>query len=887
MFMAKKIIIQSIVGTMLACCASIVLFFYTNTGFYCLARTVSIFYDANITILKSSGTLARGITISEIKITANNFTTIITDTTIRHSVWHILDLPTLNAKKALFSYGNLNATATDINITEDQNISFKIPSYKTYSNTQLTKQGSGYKVTTELSFADNALKLQGNTKDKTLELISTPKSPINANIKASWQNELSWDISAYDDSQSGSLKELSFYSKGSTNDFVFAINELEGQINAKPLNTHLIYKKSAATSSLNASVEYGKSTATIKFHQASDMLLQSHINIPDLSTIMPELLGSVTADVNVTGTAEKPKANITLSAHDIFQSKVSADSLEADISVNNNINAEVKAIGTRYKNIYKKQLGININGDLDKHTIRMTSEGDTNFASVLEGSYNNQKWTGSITKLTLSDESSSLELAKPDHIIIQKHQITNNDLCFRHNDKSICSNFMFNLQDHTMGASIKTASFELKELSALNFMSDLIDIRSGSMESNISFTTEKNGAVSQKGYFNIKDAELYFKKQNIYPTLSYLNIESSKHTATIEGEMISKNNQKAEISGTIHTQNKPEAKIKIKGEKILINNTQNAQLTISPNITLHLHDYLDIAGKIDVPQANVTIKDDDETTLPSDVIIAGYHDPNSSFVTLGTKTSLYINLLDNISIKVQKIYSKIKGSLLLNASRDGKVLATGTIEAYDGSFYGYGHKLAIERGKLVYDRAPIDAPWLNIEATRTINLDNNDLRSLDNIIVGIIILGNISTPEITLFSNPNKYTENEILSLLLTGSLSSILSDDEVLNNGYDNYSMLIGKNLLESLGILNKLSDKLSLDEISISEDQTSSESPINITMSKDINSRLKLVGSFSLYSDDYSVSALYNINKNIMLKGYINQLSHGLSMLYKFYSD
>ena len=890
--------IKYIVTIMLAAiplCVSAILFcLYTNSGFTYLVKAASFYYDKEITITNAYGTISRGITIQKADIMASNLHASLTNVRIQYSLQHIFAMPQLAAKKMLLHYGMLNTTITDINVTKDADISFKIPSYNINSNTKLTKHNSGYDIVTSLDFAGNNLKLTGSTSKQNLTLKSDPKSAINATIKAAWHDVPNWDITAYENSQNDGLQSLSFYSNGTPSDFVFALNELAGFIADKPLNATLIYKKHSNLQSLTSNITYGDSYAKIAFNMEDDISLKANINTPDLSEITPELLGAITADIDITGTAENPKAKINLDASNIFESNASADNLTADISINENgnhdINASITASGARYKNIYKKQSVISINGNLAKHTIDISSTSDTNFASKIEGSYDDKTWSGKIIKLALSDKISDLKLAKSDKIMLRNNTLSNNSLCLAHNDQTICTKLMLDTGNFSWHANVNTAYFDLKNLSPLNFFSNLITIKSGSITGDLSLDTEQ-----QNGYFKIKDADLYLKKQNIYPTLAYLNIESKKHTATIAGEIVSENDNKAKITGTIKTNKAFEAKMHIKGNDILINNTKNTKLIASPNITVFLHDYLDITGKIDISEAKFTILDNDEVVLPNDIIITNYHSSTKSgIMSLGTNTSLHINLLDNIAIEMQKIYSKLKGSLLLNVNSDGNILATGTINAYNGSFSGYGHKLSIERGKLVYDKAPIDSPWLNIEASRSISLDDNDIRSLESIIVGIIISGNIATPEITLFANPSKYTENEILSLLLTGSLSSILNDDGTTDNSPDNaYSMLLGKNLIQSLGVLNKLSDKLSLNEITIgsaiTEDQTktSSQSPINITMSKDINSKLKLIGTFGIYSDDYSLSALYNINKNIMLKGYVNQLSHGLNMLYRFYTD
>ncbi len=872
-------------------------------------NALSFYYDTKVTISASSGTLANGITIEQAAITGHNINVNLTGVTLKQSLPNILNIPQIRIEKMLLDFDSLNTTITDIKVIEgsnkNNNISFKIPKYNITSQTDLTKHDSEYAIVTNIGFTDRKLELIGITNKQSLHLKNNADSAINANVKVTWHDILSWNINANNKIITDNLQNLDFHSHGTQNDFIFSLNKLQGMLKAKPLNANLIYKKHHNLQSLLANITYSNSKAKIDFNMANNISLKADIDAPDLSEIMPELLGAITTKINIAGTLTKPEAKIILHAKNILKSNLSIDDLTTDLSFNengsNNIAASIIASGARYKSIYKKQSSIHINGNLAKHTINIDSKSginDTSFMSVIEGSYNyqanDQNWSAQIIKLALNDKYSNLTIAKPDNIRVSNNKVTNNQLCLANKEQLICTKFMLDTRNLSWQAQVQSDHFELNNLSPLNFLNDLITTTSGAVRGDMTLRSDKLGNISQHGSLSIKDAELYLKTQNIYPKISYLNINSNNHTSTITGEIISENKNKASIAGSIKTKNKFEANIKIKGENILMNNTQNIKLIASPNITLSLNNYLNILGKIDIPEAKFNIQDDNEVKLPNDIIISNYYDENkSNFMVLGPKTSLTINLLDDITIGMQKISSKIRGSILLNVNNDNQMLATGTIETYNGSFSAYGQKLDIARGKLIYDKDPLDSPWINIEATRSINLDSNDdIRSLENIIVGIIISGHISSPDITLFSNPNKYTENEILSLLLTGSLSSMINDDGTTDdNKPDNfYSMLLGKNFIQSLGVLNQLSDTLSLNQItiggSINDNQTgiSSKGPINITMSKNINDNLRLIGTFGIYSDDYSLSAIYNINKNIMLKGYTNQLSHGLNMLYKF---
>jgi translocation and assembly module TamB len=83
--------------------------------------------------------------------------------------------------------------------------------------------------------------------------------------------------------------------------------------------------------------------------------------------------------------------------------------------------------------------------------------------------------------------------------------------------------------------------------------------------------------------------------------------------------------------------------------------------------------------------------------------------------------------------------------------------AKGTIRTVNGSYYAFGQRLTIERGRLIFD-GPIDNPALDIVALRK-NLA---------VEAGVEVTGTVRVPRVRLVSNP-PVPDGEKLSWLLTG----------------------------------------------------------------------------------------------------------------------
>jgi translocation and assembly module TamB len=87
----------------------------------------------------------------------------------------------------------------------------------------------------------------------------------------------------------------------------------------------------------------------------------------------------------------------------------------------------------------------------------------------------------------------------------------------------------------------------------------------------------------------------------------------------------------------------------------------------------------------------------------------------------------------------------------------GQVVTAGTVETRRGTFYAYGQRLEIERGRLLFD-GPIDNPGLDIAAWRR----NQAVEA------GVEVKGPLRTPLIRVVTNP-PVPESEQLAWLVLG----------------------------------------------------------------------------------------------------------------------
>ncbi|GAB4463940.1 MAG: hypothetical protein OHK0044_00470 [Burkholderiaceae bacterium] len=112
--------------------------------------------------------------------------------------------------------------------------------------------------------------------------------------------------------------------------------------------------------------------------------------------------------------------------------------------------------------------------------------------------------------------------------------------------------------------------------------------------------------------------------------------------------------------------------------------------------------------------------------------------------------------------------TRLAGALRVRHEGRGVIRATGTVEARDGTYEGYGQKLVIERGRINF-QGPIDNPGLDILA----------LRKGLPVEVGVTITRTAANPLVRLYSDPPQ-PDFETLSWLVLGRPAEASRGDNV-----------------------------------------------------------------------------------------------------------
>jgi translocation and assembly module TamB len=162
------------------------------------------------------------------------------------------------------------------------------------------------------------------------------------------------------------------------------------------------------------------------------------------------------------------------------------------------------------------------------------------------------------------------------------------------------------------------------------------------------------------------------------------------------------------------------------------------------------------AGFVDISRSNLP-------SLSSDVQVIRASDPVSASreAPIGLNFDIGIDLGEAFYMRGAGLDTQVEGQMRLRAEGRGAIRATGTLQARDGVFVGFGQRLEIERGRVNF-QGPLDNPGLDVLALR---------RGLP-VDVGVAVTRTAQSPLVKLYS-AEPMTEPEILSWLVLGRAAS------------------------------------------------------------------------------------------------------------------
>ena len=172
-----------------------------------------------------------------------------------------------------------------------------------------------------------------------------------------------------------------------------------------------------------------------------------------------------------------------------------------------------------------------------------------------------------------------------------------------------------------------------------------------------------------------------------------------------------------------------------------------------------------LRGKLSADEGNIEYRSTADTTLADDIVVVGRPRPASTrpdAMVSDAPLDLDLELVlgRNLRFAGEGLEAALAGRVHVTSKAGGPILGKGVIRTVRGTYYAFGQRLDIERGRILFD-GPLANPSLDIVALRK-NLA---------VEAGVEIVGTVRAPLVRLTSNP-PVPDNEKLAWLLTGGPS-------------------------------------------------------------------------------------------------------------------
>ena len=235
-------------------------------------------------------------------------------------------------------------------------------------------------------------------------------------------------------------------------------------------------------------------------------------------------------------------------------------------------------------------------------------------------------------------------------------------------------------------------------------------------------------------------------------------------TATIERFTLRGGEGSLTLSGGATLGRSPQARVQVVAERFRVLGRVDRLLIASGRAELALQAgqaQLDgrfgvDEGLFDISRRDAPSLDDDVTVRrdgipPADAGAAPAPRPQRNFAM-----AVEIDLGQQLRLRGRGLDTLLRGQLRLSTP-GGRLAVVGTISADEGTYAAYGQKLEIERGLVAFS-GPVADPRLDVLAIRP----NIDMR------VGVAITGNLLSPRVRLYADP-EMSDNDKLSWLVLG----------------------------------------------------------------------------------------------------------------------
>jgi translocation and assembly module TamB len=328
--------------------------------------------------------------------------------------------------------------------------------------------------------------------------------------------------------------------------------------------------------------------------------------------------------------------------------------------------------------------------------------------------------------------------------------------------------------------------------------------------------------------------------------------------------------------GTLAASGRPDAAhVEWHAENLRVTDRPDLKLVVEGNGSIVLENKrVTLAGDLKVVEGHIEYRRSPPGRLGADVVVKGWPVQDRREAGLSDlPLALDVDVeLARITFFGEGLDATLAGRVKVTTGPTGALRGRGSIRTLFGTYYTFGQKLTIDRGRVIFD-GPLEDPALDIVALRK-NLP---------VEAGVELTGTVKVPRVQITSNP-PVPENEALAWLITGQGLS--------GSGRDYAAIGAASAALLSGGgkpITTQIAEQLGLDDISVQSSGTatgtSSSSAVAgqvVVFGKRISDRLTLGYEQGLSLASGALRLEYALSRTLTLRAEAGTVS-SLGLYYR----
>jgi len=291
--------------------------------------------------------------------------------------------------------------------------------------------------------------------------------------------------------------------------------------------------------------------------------------------------------------------------------------------------------------------------------------------------------------------------------------------------------------------------------------------------------------------------------------------------------------------------------INFKGDRLLVSDVPDYRVVASPDVRFAIDGMrIDVTGDVLIPSANIQPVDLRGAVQRSSDVRLINEVPLETDRGFTVFSNVNVRLGNDVKLDTYGLTGRLGGAVTAITRPNETPRGRGELSVTDGQYEAYGQNLEIERGRLLFDAAPLDNPGLDILAIRRVE----DQR------VGVNVRGTLRAPRMTLYAEPS-LPQTQIVAYLLTGKPVEDMrsSDATAVGNATDALALQGGSLLASQLG------RRIGLEHVSVESrglDDTS------LVLGKFLSPRLFVSYGISLTESFNTLKARYTISDRWLFK-------------------